>query len=389
MILYLKTIGSLFAQRKEVYIVACFFATVLFNTTYMSLGTYVPMVLILLGFCFLNKKNRAIQNKSSIMYVLLSVLILFATVVSGGDDFRTPFKIIVTALFTYFACMESYSNDEAKFFSLIICLSYVIYAILVIQAIGGSTEYFGRAQISILSSEIPLDPNVVSAVFVFPMIISLYNLFYGKMKLLAIVLIVLFLIAIIALGSRGATVSVITSVGIMIIGYTFTRKSKLVSKLILIDVIVAACLYALNYISSQDNLFGTERIFDFGGEDASNGRTVIWKERFSNLLYSPLWGYGANYDMGSVARGTASHNTLLQILYFSGLLGFFWFMKPTMELFKRNTISTIVKLSLFTSVFLPTFFIDTLQERTIWNFLIFYSMLSLRENAEECLIWNK
>ena len=124
MILYLKTFGSLFAQRKEVYIVACFFATVLFNTTYMSLGTYVPMVLILLGFCFLNKKNRAIQNKSSIMYVLLSVLILFATVVSGGDDFRTPFKIIVTALFTYFACMESYSNDEAKFFSLIICLSY-------------------------------------------------------------------------------------------------------------------------------------------------------------------------------------------------------------------------------------------------------------------------
>ena len=389
MIHYLKIFGSLFTQRKEVYIVACFFATVLFNTTFLSLGTYVPMALIILGFFFLNKNKREQQNKNSIMYVLFSVLILLATFVSNGNDFRTPFKIIVTALFTYLACMESYSNKEVKFFSIIICLSYAIYAILVIQAIGGTTAYYGRAQISILSSEIPLDPNVVSAVFVFPIIIALYNLLYGKMRLLAAALIVIFLIAIMALGSRGATVSVLTSAGILIVGYTFTRQSKLAFKIILIGVIVAACLFALNYISSQDTLFGSERIFDFGGEDASNGRTAIWKERIYYLLFSPLWGYGANYDMGTVARGAASHNTLIQILSFSGLLGFFWFLKPTMEFFKRKTIRTIVKLSLFAFVFLPTFFIDTLQERTMWNFLIFYSVLSLRENAEECLIWNK
>ena len=143
-----------------------------------------------------------------------------------------------------------------------------------------------------------------------------------------------------------------------------------------------------DFISEQDAIFGFDRILDFSGDDASNGRTGVWIERLDLFTYSPMWGYGMNYNMGMTHRGMACHNTFIQLVHYGGVIGFCLFLIPIVSLFKRSTVSKITKLSLFISVFMPVCFIDTLQERTIWNFLIFYSILSMREGAERCLLWN-
>lgn len=375
-------------QRLPVLAVAAFFAIVLFNTTYMSLGTNVPLAVIFLGIIFFISNGRNKENKQNRCFVWMAIVILCSTMLSGGDQFRDCFKVLLTAFFVYFASSIKINDFEVKYLSFIICVSYFVYAILVTLAIGQDTEYYGRAQIRILNSEIPLDPNVVAAVFVLPIIISLYNLLYGKYKLLAGGLLLMFAIAIIALGSRGATVSCLASSCLLILKYFTSRSTKLWIKLFSITLILFIAYLVYDFITEQGAIFGFERILDFSGDDASNGRTGVWAERLNLFVSSPLWGYGMNYNVGTVHRGMACHNTFIQCLHYGGFIGICLFLIPLVSLLRRKSISQITKYSLFISVLMPIIFIDTLQERTLWNFVIFYSLLSMRNNAEECLIWD-
>lgn len=387
----MKIVSSLFyiiKQRFAILIIAFFLAIVLFNTTYLGLGTYVPLLVIFLGLLTFSCVEKTKANKKNKYFIWLSIVILFSTFFSGGEQIRDCFKIFITVCFLYYSSSIRVKDSEVRYLSLFICISYLVYAILVTQAIGQDTEYYGRAQIRILNSEVALDPNVVAAVFVLPMIISLYNLLYGKYKLLAGIILGVFAISIIALGSRGATVSFVVSCCLLLLKYFTSRTTKLWIKILSISAVVLVAFLVFDFISEQDAIFGFDRIFDFTGDDASNGRTGVWIERLNLFTSSPLYGYGMNYDMGMAHRGMACHNTFIQILHYGGLIGICLFFIPIVSLFKRTSVSKITKLSLFVSVFMPVFFIDTLQERTIWNFLIFYSLLSMRDNAEKCLIWD-
>lgn len=387
----MKIVSSLFyliKQRFAILVIAFFLAIVLFNTTYLGLGTYVPLFVIILGLLTFSNVKKTKANKKNIYFIWLSIVILCSTLLSGGEQIRDCFKLFITICFLYYSSSIRVKDSEVRYLSLFICLSYLVYAILVTQAIGQDTEYYGRAQIRILNSEVALDPNVVAAVFVLPMIISLYNLLYGKYKLLAGVILGVFAISTIALGSRGASVSFVVSCSLLLLKYFSSRTTKIWVKLISILSVILLAYFVFDFISKQDAIFGFDRIFDFTGDDASNGRTDVWIERLYLFVSSPLYGYGMNYDMGVAHRGMACHNTFIQVLHYGGLIGISLFLIPIIALFRRTSVSKITKLSLFISVLMPVFFIDTLQERTIWNFLIFYSLLSMRNNAETCLLWN-
>ena len=146
--------------------------------------------------------------------------------------------------------------------------------------------------------------------------------------------------------------------------------------------------YGVEFISKQEEISGLTRILDIDNSDISNGRNLIWNVRFELLMNSPIWGYGANYEVGSSLIGVACHNTILQILHYGGIVGLYCFIVPMYRMYKRDSNRPLIKLSLFVSVLLPTFFIDTLQERTLWNFIIYYSLLSSLNNTEEGLIWD-
>lgn len=388
MLSIISDVFYLVKQRFVVLIIALFFAIVLFNTTFLNLGTYLPLVIIFLGFVCFSFTKKTYVNKKNVYFIAFAILLFFSTFISGGDLYRECLKILLTVCFIYKASKVKLTDSEIQYLSLFICISYLIYAVLTIQAIGQDTQYYGRAQLRILNSEIPLDPNVVAAVFVLPMVISLYNLLYGRYKLIAAFLLVIFLIAIIALGSRGATVSFVVPCVLLLLRYFLSRSTSAWIKLFSAVVIFVVAFFVIDFISEQDAIFGFDRIFDLTGDDASNGRTGVWLERLELITSSPLWGYGVNYDVGGTHTGMASHNTFIQVLHYGGLLDLFLFFIPVVSMYRRTTISKMNKIVLFLSVFMPVFFIDTLQERTLWNFLLFYSLLSSSSNANELLLWN-
>lgn len=369
-----------------IYLIAIFLSLVLFNTTYMSLGTIVPLVVILMIVLYV-VFNAKYKNNIFTPFIGYLVVITLSTIVMEGE-IRILFKIIANVLTVFAISKLRFSINEAKFFSLIISVTYCIYALLVIKSIGMEWRDYGRIQIAILNSDIPLDPNVISANFILPSIIALYNLFYGKRKILAIGVIIIFVIAIISTGSRGAFISLSLTSSILVGNYIFDRNNaqNIFVKVLFIFIVIFAVLYAITFISQQDNLTGLDRLVDYS--DGSNGRVDIWKEKLTLLLDSPILGYGINHDIGLYGKKVACHNTFIEVLFYGGVLGLFIFFIPIVNLYKRNSFPRYLKIVLFLSVCLPICGIDSLQERTLWNFFIYYEIISRFKNAKECLLWN-
>ena len=381
----IKDISKLLNQRPLVYFVGAFLSLVLFNTTYMNLGTYVPIIVIIFTIVFALSARRSIY-KQTYGFLFFSILVFLSTLLSGGTISREVEKIFLNALIYIIASSLFFSEKEVRFLSFVIFVSYLVYAVLVIQAIGTIGTFYGRVNIVILNSEYPLDPNVTASVFTLPVVIGLYNFLYGKFRLVSILGVIVFLVALVACASRGAFLGLI-GVLLLLLHFVSSRKGNILYKSLLIGLVVIAISYAMFYAISDDTLFGMERILDTSDEDVSNGRLDIWSKRLAFILQSPVWGYGANYKIGPIH--CACHNTFIQILYYGGFFGFFLFFKPIIRMFKRTHVSILVKCALFASVLMPIFFIDTLQERTLWNFVIFYELLSRREIGENALVWFK
>ena len=163
-------------HRFVIYLVAVFFSLVLFNTTYLGLGTIIPIVVIGVILICLNF-NPLKANKTFVPFIWYALIITIVTLLLNGET-RDLSKIILMVVIVYCISLLKIDIREIKFLTLALCFSYCVYAILVIQSIGLETGFYGRVQIKILNGEIPLDPNVISATFILPIIISLYNLEY-------------------------------------------------------------------------------------------------------------------------------------------------------------------------------------------------------------------
>lgn len=62
----MKIVSSLFyliKQRSAILVIAFFLAIVLFNTTYLGLGTYVPLFVIFLGLLMFPNVKKTKANK--------------------------------------------------------------------------------------------------------------------------------------------------------------------------------------------------------------------------------------------------------------------------------------------------------------------------------------
>lgn len=298
-------------------------------------------------------------------------------------------KVFILAVFVTIVSSVSFYKTEIKFIGIVLVFSYLIYAFLTLYAVGGDTNYYGRAQISILHSSIPLDPNVVAAVFVLPFILCLYNLLYGRYKVFFICCILIFFIAIIATASRGAIVSLFISSVLLLLSYLLNKNVKVLNKIILSTVLIVIFIIIATYVMSNFE-FAFQRIFEMDVNDSnvSNGRLPIWKDRFGVIMDSPLIGYGSNYEIGEF-KGIRNHNTYIQILQYSGFIGLFLFFSVLFYTFKITKLNWLVKSALYLSVLLPVLFIDQLQERIIWNFIIFSSMLSYQNDLNAILLWKK
>ena len=101
MLSIISDVFYLVKQRFVVLIIALFFAIVLFNTTFLNLGTYLPLVIIFLGFVCFSFTKKTYVNKKNVYFIAFAILLFFSTFISGGDLYRECLKILLTVCFIY------------------------------------------------------------------------------------------------------------------------------------------------------------------------------------------------------------------------------------------------------------------------------------------------
>lgn len=365
-----------------VYVLGLFFSLVVFNTTFMQLGTLLPMFLMALFLLLVFIGKRPIKiDRYRVCFLVMAVVLLIVTTFNNGDNYRVIFKVILLSFFYMIATSLCYNEKEVNFFIRIIIYSYLIYALYLLFGTERN-EYYSRETLIILGSE--LDPNIVAAVFVLPIAILLFNVLYGhKHRIINLTLLFLFILAVVITGSRGGFIGMLLSMAILISAFisdTSIKSSYRTFAIVLVFVILGG-IYI--YLSQFYGDYLTRSLSFTGDTGGGDGRTSIWTERLFFVMESPLWGCGMIFDRG-FWRGWANHNTYVQVLYGSGLIGIVLFLIPIITIYMRSK-AKLLMLALYFSVFIPIFFLDTLDNRLLWNALIIFDILS-QHNLKRTLL---
>lgn len=365
--------NKLLKYDSVIYILGLFFSLVVFNTTHMQLGTILPISLMaIFTILFITGKRKMKIELYKVCFLLMALVLFSSTAFNAGQDYRVVFKVFLLAFFYMIATSVDYKETEIRFFSKMIVYTYLLYALYLLFGTE-KNEFYSRQTLIIFGSE--LDPNIVAAVFVLPIVLLLYNIIYEKKhRIINAGLLFLFVLAVVITGSRGGFVGMLTSVSFLIFAFMSDKKIKFAYKIIAIGLIVIALFEVYTYLMSAYGDYLTRSLSFTGDTGGGDGRTAIWAERLFLLSESPLFGCGMIFDRG-LWHGWANHNTYVQVLYGSGFMGLILFIIPLVIIYRRSNNKLIMS-ALFFSVFIPIFFLDTLDNRLLWNALIFFDIIS-------------
>lgn len=365
--------NKLLKYNSVVYVLGLFFSLVVFNTTHMQLGTILPLFLmvVFVVLSIIGKRKLKIELYKT-CFLLMTLVLLSSTVFNAGQDYRVIFKVFMLAFFYMVATSIDYSDAEIRFFTRMIVYTYLLYALYLLFGTE-KNEYYNRQTLIIFGSE--LDPNIVAAVFVLPIVLLLYNIIYEKKnRIINAGLLFLFVLAVVMTGSRGGFVGMLISASVLIFAFLSDKRIKLAYKIAATVLIIFALFEIYKYLMEAYGDYLTRSLSFTGDTGGGDGRTAIWAERLFLLTESPLLGCGMIFDRG-LWHGWANHNTYIQVLYGSGFIGLALFIIPLVIIYRRSNNKLIMS-ALFFSVFIPIFFLDTLDNRLLWNALIFFDIIS-------------
>lgn len=364
------------ASSKIRPIVGCygiFVSLMLFQTSFLRLGTisaFVALVLIFGAFCI------EVYKRGTLRWGIESWLLLaFALWVLSGALSHPPIPSYTLPMFAQMlVCIGLYSIDlsdrEHGFLKKVFIWATVIYSILIIRSclIEGSDRYV-HGQIRLFNTE--LDPNYLGIPLVAGLTLLLAQILNGKRKWLYAILYLIVAGAIIFTSSRGNFLAaVITSLVyclVVLFNADVPQGKKLALVLVLALAAAGVMVLGSHYLTEQ-----WARMSEFGAA-ADNGRFALWAKSLKTWESSPIFGHG----LGGMYRliGKASHNTYLQLLSETGLIGVMLFVPLVCLYIKRTFTVDKVMFVVLIGMLFQIAFLDALDSRCVWVILIWISML--------------
>jgi len=174
------------------------------------------------------------------------------------------------------------------------------------------------------------------------------------LKIINLIVLLCSLAAIILTGSR--TGMIVGSIGFCYLLITFFNTNK-IEKVITILILLSCLAIIIFFINSAT----FQRILSVKSEllhGTWGGRIIIWKMGIKQWFAHPLLGIGIGcYKQAVKWQGllAASHNTFLQILVETGIIGFLLFMNINFLLFKKIVLLPSIEKKLFIIIFIIIF----------------------------------
>ena len=186
---------------------------------------------------------------------------------------------------------------------------------------------------------------------------------------------------IIMTGSRGAAAMFIAMAIVWVVMGKYSRKTKIVTILMIIIAIIGFQHYFINYLPSTiTNRMTIDAIMEGHG----SGRFNIWRIAFQQFeesnLFNIIFGHGFNsfiqvvqYSQFGGHIDMMAHNAFIQTMIEGGVIGLFLMIWMWISQFKMawKNEDTIMKIAL-TGLFVASLSID-MQVTRIWGFILAYN----------------
>lgn len=356
--------------RLYVLGLACFIGCLLYQTNENQMGTKLALasLAVLVIGALIRIKDISSINKTPnrTLVIAFGIISLLGTFLYS----TTPqYFLRYIAFIAAFALVSKFniSSIENEFLKDVFSVAMTIYAGLTSYSFifNPITTNYIHADVLLFGTQ--MDPNYVSIPFVAAANLCVSRLIRNKGLVLNTVMLSVNLLAILCAASRGAMVALGVS---LIIHFSInTKRSKMQ---VLVFLIIAIVFYKLLLPVIIGN-FGEQfsRMTEFGADD-DNGRWELWGKAFSLLLDYPLLGCGLG---GMVVHyGHASHNTFIQVLCETGVLGFFLFVFMIFGMLKKSYFYDKELFVLFLGYLMQIVFVDALADRLLWLLLMWISL---------------
>jgi len=372
-----------FEIRKVVLSFSSVIAFMLYQTAGSSVGSIVAIVtLVLTAFCYTLEKESIADDfeKNTKALLLAFIFVLFlSTYVNSLVAVSSVFKFLLQAVICVLLLGVSITPVEHRYIKIVIQFASVIYSYFIIRYClsAGAARYI-HGDIEMFGSS--FDPNYIGIPLVASCALLLDDFLNSdgwlkKVLVSSAWLVVVF--AIIQTSSRGNSISLVLVSGLVFLNFLRSTSVSL-KKYLIVLVLIIGILFL--YLKASD-MFGDNiaRMTEFE-EDSDNGRFELWKHSLSLWYNNFLFGTG----LGGVAiltGGHCSHNTFMQLLSETGIVGFVLFVAFLVKILRKAYEYDKVTFFVILTMLFQICFLNALDNRCVWALLGWAAMIPNKNNS--------
>jgi O-antigen ligase len=158
-------------------------------------------------------------------------------------------------------------------------------------------------------------------------------------------------------------------------------KERTLKKKLVLFFLIGLLLGIVSYQIPQGKE-SIDRFFNNTSSDYFSGRMQLWRQSIDLFLRKPFfgWGWFSTVDILKIGgRGEVPHNTYIEILVETGVVGFFaylfilgFYSWQTIRIIKRNSMNFHILCAICTQVI---FLVWSITENPVWDEYPFYLYL--------------
>ena len=343
-------------------------AFMLYQTDYMNLGSIIALATT--GITFLLLLVQVLPSGRLGKFPLSLLLFLFFSVITTIATSVTSelLKLVIQVLFCMAMFSIRLSNKENSYLKWAFIASMTFYSLLIIKVCSSDPSRYFHGDIQLFNTE--FDPNYIALPIVCSMVFLLGNIIDKQSRIVSAVLFSIMVVSLMYTASRGAFLGLICGTITLTILSLFKKEkgSRFIQIFFLAILFFLLIYYLFPYFEEASG-----RLTDFNGENIDNGRIGIWSLSIEKWLERPIFGFGVGSNIRVL--GFANHNTFVELLFCTGLVGLTLFLLILYAFYKKAKRCSIVHLAVFISLAVQCVFLDCLSNRCFWLLLTWMAML--------------
>ncbi len=326
--------------------------------SYLGIADYYIFFTLYIFLSFFSGSGIRIRTVEK-RYILTGIVLIVAFInaaIKGVISTGYIFSYLLFLMVAFVMVSQNYTSKELNKLLDAYVLSAVFIAIILFlqryDYYGGGNE---RHTIIILSHD-AIDPNFLAAYMVVPCIIA-FSRTIKHFDLRNTIMFLCIIAGTLYTSSRGALLSVVAGVGIILFS-SLKGEKKLHIMIASLLVVIICVIVAIKFLPNNSIL----RLININSYyDNSNAKRLLdWKYGLSAFRIHPIMGYGLQGEMSIIKKmlgvNYISHNTYIALLLQFGIIGATFFSLSMIHIFLKvkNNITLVACLvsTLIVAVFI-------------------------------------